>query len=348
MVDKKYPCFLKFDLNFLLFEKPTLRRYFLAYLETIFKLLKIRKTETHFWCKRLLEDSRLKDKLDWFSKKKRWLKPNEKFTNDSLYKLSFVNFSLGFNHLFFFENQSSLSFNLESSKSLLHQKWVSVFRIFKSLKIVSKYARKYRRRVGFSKRRKFKSNFKKQGYFLSTKSGVFKPQKLFFYPFKSRLNNSQQWSYSVNKARVSPVMSRYGAYLNRINSLSKKFKSKVRVFSLNSFKNKLNLNFDKSKFNLSYNIYFRKFFKESFSNAYKYKRSLNQIKKDRFVKVWDKKQFYANPVNRFIRNNKNRQMSSVIYTSRRGNNVVPASRGVNNRAHLKRKSFYRPKFNIKN
>jgi hypothetical protein len=50
------------------------------------------------------------------------LKPNEKFTNDSLYKLSFVNFSLGFNHLFFVENQSSLSFNLESSKSLLHQK----------------------------------------------------------------------------------------------------------------------------------------------------------------------------------------------------------------------------------
>jgi hypothetical protein len=212
------------------------------------------------------------------------LKPNEKFINDSLIKLSFINFSFGFNGSLYNNNQVDTSFNLESSKNYLNQKWVSIFKIFKSLRIVSKYSRKYRRKANFSKRRKFKAHFKKRGQFLSSKGELFKQQKLFIYPFKSRLLNTQRWSSSVHAARFSPTMSRYGAYLNRINALSQKFKNKVRVFSLNAFKNRLNMNFDKSKYNSSYNIYFRRLLRNSFSSRYKTRIALNYIKKDKYIR----------------------------------------------------------------
>ena len=106
---------------------------------------------------------------------------------------------------------------------------MSIFKVFKSLRIVSKYSRKYRRRANFSKRRKFKAYFKKRGQFLSSKGVLFKQQKLFIYPFKSRLLNTQRWSSSVHTARFSPAMSRDGAYLNRITALSQKFKNKVNA-----------------------------------------------------------------------------------------------------------------------
>ena len=248
----------------------------------------------------------------------------------------------------FNNSQQELFFNLETSKNLKNQKWTSIFKIFRSLRIVSKYARKYRRKANFSKRRKFRPNIKKRGYFIATKGATFKRQRLFSYPFKPNLQNTQRWSYSINRVRVSPVMARYGAYLDRINALSKKFKSKVRVFSLNSFKNRLNLNFDKSKFNSSYSLYFRRFFKESFTQAYKYKFSLKQIKNDKFVKSWDRKQFYANPISKFLRNKsiKNRQRTSRTYNFRResvNSNRFP-SKIVGSRGSFKRRPSYWTKF----
>ena len=102
-------------------------------------------------------------------------------------------------------------------------------------------------------------------------------------------------------------MSRYGAYLDRINALSKKFKGKLRIFPLGVFKNRLNMSFDKSKNEISRRIYFQRFLSKLPSSYYRSKLPLLAIKKDRFIKSWDKEQFYINPAfkkfkNRFFSN----------------------------------------------
>ncbi len=213
----------------------------------------------------------------------------------------FINFSLSFNTLVYNRNHLSLNTNIEDSKSYLNTAWIPVFKIFKSLRIVSKYAKKYRRRANFSKRKKFKSNFKKRGHFLAPIGTSFRFQKLFIYPFKVRSLNTQDWSASIRRVRVSPTLSRYGAYLNRLNALSRKFKSKVRLFPLRVFKNRLSMNFDKSKYSSSSNIYYQRFLTNLLPKTSRIKRSLNIIKMDRFIRKWDKNQFFANPVNKNIK-----------------------------------------------
>jgi hypothetical protein len=212
------------------------------------------------------------------------LKFSEKFVNDSLIKLSFTNFSLNFNTLVFNENQVNLGLNFENSKTYLNTNWKPVFKIFKSVKIISRYARKYRKKANFSKRRKFRPVFKKRGYFLAPLGNAFRSQKLFLYPFKGRVFNTQKWSYSIKKARVSPSMSRFGAYLDRLNALSRKFRTKVRIFPLKVFKNRLSMNFDKSKFNSTNNIYFQRLLINSLPKRSRIKRSLRLIKTDRFIR----------------------------------------------------------------
>ncbi len=98
-------------------------------------------------------------------------------------------------------------------------------------------------------------------------------------------------------------MSRFGAYLDRLNSLSRKFRSKVRIFPLRVFKNRLSMNFDKSKFNSTNNIYFQRLLVNSLSKRSRIRRSLKLIKTDRFIRRWDKNQFYANPVKKNFRQN---------------------------------------------
>jgi len=88
----------------------------------------------------------------------------------------------------------------------------------------------------------------------------------------------------VNKIRISPAVSRYGAYLNRLNSLSNKFKSKVRLFPLTAFKNRLSLNFDKSKQYSSSNIYYQRVFSNILPKSSKTFRSLKILKRDRFIR----------------------------------------------------------------
>jgi len=112
--------------------------------------------------------------------------PEEKFINDSLIKLSFINFSSGSGFFDFSLGQSILISNIESSKCYLNHRWVPVFGIFKSLRKVSKYARKYRRKPNFSKRRRFIANIQRRNSFLITKGGLFRQQRLFVYPFRSR------------------------------------------------------------------------------------------------------------------------------------------------------------------
>lgn len=104
------------------------------------------------------------------------------------------------------------------------------------------------------------------------------------YPFKSRSLNTQKWSFVVNKIRVSPVSARYGAYLNRLNALSNKFKSKVRLFPLSVFKNRLSLNFDKFKQKSSSNIYYQRIFNRILPKSSKTLRALKILKKDRFIR----------------------------------------------------------------
>lgn len=56
------------------------------------------------------------------------------------------------------------------------------------------------------------------------------------------------------------------------------------------------MNFDKSKFNSTNNIYFQRLLVNSLSKRSRIRRSLKLIKTDRFIRRWDRNQFYANPV----------------------------------------------------
>ncbi len=96
-------------------------------------------------------------------------------------------------------------------------------------------------------------------------------------------------------------MSRYGAYLNRINALSRKYRSRVRVFPLSFFKNRLNFNFNRAKYNSSSKLYFQRFLVNPFSRYYKARAALGRVRKDKFVRRWDRKQIYIDPANRFFR-----------------------------------------------
>ena len=120
------------------------------------------------------------------------LNPNEKFINASLRKLAFINFSLGFNNSFYLQEQLSLNSSIQKSKDYLNTEWTPIFKIFKSLRVISKYSKRYRRRPNFSKRKKFKPVFRKRGQFLASLGKSFKLQKLFVYPFKSRALNTQK------------------------------------------------------------------------------------------------------------------------------------------------------------
>ena len=243
------------------------------------------------------------------------------------------------------KNQVELFKSIEDSKTYLNSNWVPVFKIFKSLRIVSKYAKKYRRRPNFSKRRKFKSNFKRRGNFLASSGIVFKPQKLFVYPFKSRAFNSNKWSASIKLARVSPIMSRYGSYLNRLKLLSKKFKSKTRFFSFKVFKNRLNLNFDLFKNLSSKNIFYQRTLVNLLPKTSRIKRSLRLLRLDRYARKWDKNQFYSNPSNKFPKdrfskpNFKNNKFSNYAYKKK----IAVNSRFFEKSTNFK-KPIYRPRF----
>jgi hypothetical protein len=150
------------------------------------------------------------------------------------------------------------------------------------LKIVSKQARKYKKRPNFSKRRRFKPVFRKRNSFLAINGVFFKPQKFRSYPVRYAGLNSHRWSNAVDTARISPTISRYGAYLEKINRLSRRYRNKVRVFKFKFFKNRLNLNFDLNKSLLSSNLYFQKFFNNTFSNTFLNKKLSLSFRKDKY------------------------------------------------------------------
>ena len=120
-------------------------------------------------------------------------------------------------------------------------------------------------------------------------------------------------------------MSRYGAYLDRINALSKKYKSKVRVFSLHQFKNRLNMNLDKSKYGSASRLYFQRFLNGAISQSYKTKMILGSLKRDQLIRKWDKQQGYLIYTNKFSK----RKFNNYGYKNRTTKNV--SFRKLNNR-----------------
>jgi len=179
---------------------------------------------------------------------------------------------------------------------------------------------------------------------LSTKNNFFKPQNFSTYPFNSRLENTQRWSSAVKLARISPQMSRYGAYLNRINSLSKKFRSKVRLFPLSAFKSRLNISYDFSKQKLSKQLYFQRFLLKSFPLLQKTKAPLFLVKKDKFLKKWDKNQFYANPINKEPKRHYfNKNKSNFKYNNSKKKFLTKSGFNKSENNYLK-KPLYRDRF----
>jgi len=137
---------------------------------------------------------------------------------------------------------------------------------------------RYKRRPNFSKHATFKRIIRRRRAFLKTQGAFYRRQSFQRYPLRFPYLNDYRWSTAVKNVHFSPNMSKYGAYLERLNALSRRYREKVRIFDFKVFKAKLGQGFDLSKHLFSRDLYFYRFLVKSFSKRNKIRKALLGLK----------------------------------------------------------------------